>query len=96
MAGGIARDSSLVSQSGVKGLPEHDSHVFDRVVKIDLNISFCFDHEIKASMFREERQHVIEKRNSCIDRGLPCPVDEQIKTNFRLPRFSLLAVFSDI
>ncbi len=96
MAGGIARDSSLVSQSGVKGLPEHDSHVLDRVVKIDLNISFRFDHEIKSSMFREERQHVIEKWNPCIDRGLSCPINEQIKADFRLPRFSLLAVFSDI
>ena len=58
---------NIVAESLLHRLAEADADVFDRVVRIDLQVSFGFDLEIECSMPREQLEHVVEEA----DTGLP-------------------------
>lgn len=63
----IAPDPFFVAHRLLKGLAEHDSAVFNRVMSIYFQIASAPKHQINYGMPRKKRQHMIEKGNACFD-----------------------------
>ena len=73
--GGKAGDAKLVAHGFGKCLAEHDAHVFDRVVRVDLKIALRFHGEVEQTVARERIEHVVEERDARVDIGLARAVD---------------------
>jgi hypothetical protein len=65
----IAANTGLVADRFGDGLSEADADVFDGVVRVNVEVAVGFHSQIEDAMFREERQHVIEKTDSGINFG---------------------------
>ena len=57
----IAPDALFVAQGLGQGLANRDAHIFDRVVIVDVQISFAVKSDVKATMLGQLRKNVIEK-----------------------------------
>ena len=80
-------------------LAEHQTDVFDGVVIIDVRVALRLHGEVKQPVFREQGQHVIEKRHAGVDLPHPAAVDGQGQGNVRFRRLAFdgcyaLGVFS--
>ena len=73
----VAPDPGLVRKRFHQRLPERDAGVLDRVVEIHLDVAAGIEIEIKNPVPREQRQHVVEKRDPGRDLGIPLPIDHQ-------------------
>ena len=63
----VSRDALLIAQSFTDRAAETNSHVFHRVVMIDVKIPVCFHSQVEQPMPREERQHVVEEADAGTD-----------------------------
>jgi hypothetical protein len=60
-------DPTTISESFLKGLAKNPADVFDRVMPIDLQITFGLNFQVEVAVPRKLREHVIEEGNSRID-----------------------------
>ena len=72
-----AQDSKFVAESVVKGLAQHDADIFHGVMLINVQISFCFELQVKCSVASEKFQHVVQKTNAGRDFVSPVAIDGQ-------------------
>lgn len=80
----IALNALLIPQSFAERLSERYSAIFDGVMGVYLQIAFAAEVEVEHAVLREEREHVIEKRNASVDSGLPLAVDVQLDLDLGL------------
>src|SRR5580698_3084273 len=58
------QNAALVAERAVKRLAKRNTHVFDRVVLIHIEIAIAFEVEIEGAVARKQLQHVIEEANT--------------------------------
>ena len=75
-----------VAESGRDRLPERNTHIFDRVMLIDVEISRGIDGEIETAVSGDQFQHVIEKPDPCADLVASPPVERELQDDRRLGR----------
>src|SRR5438093_1165088 len=89
-----ADDSTALAQRFAKRLPENPTHIFNRMVPVDFEITFCLDLEIKMAMPRDLRQHVVEKRNSGLNPVFARAIKIKAHADIRFVRLPKLRCFS--
>ena len=83
------RNPAPVTECFLERLTENPTHIFNRMVPIDLEIALCVDLHVEMAMSRQLGQHVIEERNTGADPVLARAVQIEADTNVRfvgLPR----------
>src|SRR6266566_4172035 len=71
-------------------MSKNPTHIFDRVVSIDLKVTLCIDLQIEVPVPRQLGQHVIEKRYTGCDAIFALTVQVEVDANIRfvgLPGF---------
>ena len=66
-----------------KHLPKADTDVFDRVMGVNLQVSFSMELQIEKPMHGKERQHVIQKGNPGLEVHQTLSINEQLEVNIR-------------
>ena len=84
----VTGNTLFVSKRFGKGLPEGDADIFHTVVVIDLGIPHAFYLKIKASVFCEQGQHMVEKSDTRINIIRSCPIQVQTNLNVSFARGS--------
>ena len=65
--GPIASYTGFIAQSLRKRLTQANSDVFDRMMVVDVKVAFTTNLQIEQSVAGKKFEHVIKKRNICID-----------------------------
>lgn len=73
----IPVDTRLVAKGSVEGLAEADTDIFYGMVVVNLDVAFGSNGQIEEPMDRKQRQHMIEKRHTGIDRRLSLAIKGQ-------------------
>ena len=60
-------DAGSVAQRFSQCRTQHQHGVFNRVVGINLKITFGFDHQVKSTVLGQLGQHVIKEWNTCFN-----------------------------
>ena len=63
----IAYDAFFITDGLAERLSQGNTDIFNRVVCIDVQITFCLDLKIDQTMTRHLVQHVLEKRHTRIE-----------------------------
>ena len=58
----IPADAALVAERFPEYLPQYNSHILDQMMRVHVEIAGRAQFQITQRMFRQQRQHVIEKR----------------------------------
>jgi len=85
----IAIDATLIAKRFFEGLADHDSHVFNGVVVIDLQIPLGFNVQIDQAVTRQQVQHVVKESDSGMNRSVPRAVQVQRHPNLGLLRLAV-------
>ena len=67
-------DSPFVTHRHGNRLAERDAQIFDQMMIIDVRIALGFQRQIEAPVLGERFEHVIEKRNSRRNVGIPAAI----------------------
>ena len=78
-----ARDPLAIAQRFVQRAAQADRHVFDGVVRVDVQIAGGLDRQIKQPMMRDMVQHVIEETDPGGDVGCARAVQVQRQRDLR-------------
>src|SRR3972149_39120 len=82
--GAVPDDPALVAERLPERLAQHDPHVLDGVVLVDLDVALRLDTEVHQPVLRPRLEHVAEERN----RGVPLrrarAVQVQLERDLRL------------
>src|SRR6516165_8761129 len=79
-----AADSRAIAQRLLKGAAQHNAHVFDRMMLVDVQVAVGFNLEVEEPMASEAFEHVVEKRNPGRDLAVAGAVDFERNLNLRL------------
>ena len=60
----VTQDAAAVAGRLLDRLAQRDADIFDRVVRVDLEVAFGVDLEIDQPVPRHLVQHVVEKRQA--------------------------------
>ena len=71
----VADDAAFVAEGVAEGLAEDDAGVFDGVVEVDVEVALRAHREVHETMLGEEREHVVEEADACLDIGAAGAVD---------------------
>ena len=63
----VSGDTLFVVQCLKQGLAETYPDVFDRMVRIDLQVAFCPDDQVDFAVLAQVREHVVEKTDARVD-----------------------------
>ena len=75
----VASDAGAVAERLFKRAAEHETDVFDRVVRIDFDVALRDNRQIKYAVPRKRIEHVRQKRHWRIDRTRTHPIDRQLQ-----------------
>ena len=64
MAVGITANAFFIAKRLFEGLAQGNPDIFNRVMLVDLKVTFAGDRHIKERMAREKRQHMIKKTDT--------------------------------
>ena len=78
-----AVDALAIAERFREKLAEHDADVLDGVMLIDIQIALRFQSEVKAAVFCEELQHMIEESNASGDFVAAAALDFQRTLDLR-------------
>ena len=84
----VTLDPDLVAERLFEGLPEHEPHILDRVVVVDLDVALGLHRQVEEPVLREEREHVVEEGHASGDFRPAATVDCQGQRDVRLRRFT--------
>lgn len=84
-----ALDANLVTQRLLESFPQDNAHIFNRVMGIDLDITFRLDGQIKEAVTRNRGEHVVEKGHRAFDVMLARSVQIQFDADVGLFCFTL-------
>ena len=84
-AGAVTAKAALVAQGDGEGLPQGDAAILDGVVRVHLQIAGATEFQIHRRVFREQREHVVEKGDAGFDRGFALAVKVQADGNAGFP-----------
>jgi hypothetical protein len=73
-----ADDAGAIPQSLGQGPAQHNGNIFNGMVFIDVQIATGFDLQVKPGMAGQGVQHVIQKANAGLDRGLAGPINIEL------------------
>src|SRR5206468_9292055 len=73
-----AADAVLITQRNFKGLTQRQANVFHRVMKVDLEIAFGSNLNVKKTVAAKTIEHVIKERHAGFNGCLPGAVDIQL------------------
>jgi hypothetical protein len=62
-----AVDAFTIAEGLAEELAKDDTDIFDGVVLVDIEVTGCFEVEVKAAMLGEELEHVVEEADACRD-----------------------------
>jgi len=79
MAASIAVDARLAAKRPAEGLSETDADIFDGMMIVDLDVAFGRYRQVEKAVNGKEGEHVIEERNTGIDRRLSFSVQSRIR-----------------
>ena len=85
MAASIAVDAGLAAERPAEGLTETDADIFDGMMVIDFDIALGRYRQVEKAVHGKEGKHVIEERDTGIDRRLAFPVQVENQMYIRLP-----------
>jgi len=71
----VSPDSFLGTERLTQGFAKANSYVFDRVVVVDFRIPSSAQLQVHETMRSEKREHVIHKRDACVDLGCTFPIE---------------------
>src|SRR6185503_20287 len=57
-------DATLVADGFLNRLDDDDADVFNRVMRVNIEVALRFDREIDQAVSREQVEHVIEESNA--------------------------------
>ncbi len=78
----VAVESLFISERTCQRLPQGNADIFDRMVRIDVQIPLGFDLEIELAVTGHLLKHVVEKGNTARETALAAPV--KIETDSHL------------
>src|SRR6266545_1384837 len=87
---GEAVHAGLVAQRLLERGAEHDAHVLDRVVGVDLEVAFRLDTQVPAPVLAELLQHVVEERDPGRRARLAHAVDVERELDLGFLRLAVL------
>ena len=73
----IAADAGAIAQGALQGLAEHNAHVLDRVVVVNLRVAAGLDVQIEQAVHGHVGQHVVEEGHAGGDAGPALPIELQ-------------------
>src|SRR5690606_9126253 len=79
-----ALDAAPVAQCLVECLPQHNPHILNGVMAVNVQIAHCLHRQIKQAMHGEGGQHVVEKADTGRNLGLTCAVQVDGQMNICL------------
>src|SRR6185295_5417626 len=79
-----AVDSAAIAQRFRKQLPEHDPHIFDGMVLVDVEITLRLELQIESAMFGEQLEHVVEEADPGRDFVSAAAFNAEPPANLRL------------
>src|SRR4051812_351982 len=82
----VAANADFVSQRLGDRLPQCNTHILDRVMRIDLQVSGGDDIQVQHAVARDLIQHVVEKPDTGLERRLAGAVQIDLDTDLRLQR----------
>ena len=85
---GKARNTRLVAQCLAKRLAQHNAHILDGVVRIDLHVAHRVYRQIKQTMAAKGVEHVVEKRHAGRDVAHARSVQVELYDNVGLARLA--------
>src|SRR6185436_18139220 len=85
----VARDAGAVAERALERGPEHEAHVLDGVVAVDLDVAGRAQLQVEHAVARERVEHVRQERQRRLDRARAGPVEGERELNLRFLRVSL-------
>ena len=85
MAASIPVDAGLAAERPAEGLSETDTDIFDGMMIIDFDIALGRYCQVEKTVHGKEGKHVIEERDTGIDRRLAFSVQVENQMYIRLP-----------
>ena len=64
----------LVSQGFIEGRSQADADILNGVVRVDTQVPFAGNIQVEHPMFRQQRQHMVQKLDSCLNISRTGPV----------------------
>ena len=86
----IATDASLGAESLAQRITKHNRRIFDRVMRINVQITHRLDLEVNQAVTRKKREHVIEETVSGIDGGNARAIEIEAELNVSFGGFARL------
>src|SRR5689334_5609398 len=81
-------NAALVAKRVQERLTQSDTHVFHCMVLVHIQVTRCFELQVKSAMTREQLQHVIKKPDAGGDLIAAPAFNRQRKLNLRLRGFT--------
>ncbi len=72
--GAVTADAFFITQSLDESGAEDKPTIFDRVMRIDFEVALTAQLQIHDRVFREQGQHMIEKRDACFHGRFPAAI----------------------
>ena len=79
----------MIAQRLPECLAQADADVFDRVMLIDVQVADRFNRQVEHGVFRQEREHVIQKTHARGNLGISRAVEIQFQLDLGFRRFAL-------
>src|SRR6185436_1033464 len=79
----VTANAAFVAERGCDSLTKSDAAIFDCVVRVHFEITIATKLQIHDRVLRKEREHVIEERDSGLDRRTALAVQLELNGNAR-------------
>ena len=77
----VTADTELFAKGKLESLSKRQAAIFDRVMRVHFQVALANELQIEGRVLREEREHVIKKRNPRFDPGISLAVQVQMEGN---------------
>ena len=85
---GVAHDALAIAERFIDRAAEHEAEVFHGVVLVHVEVALRLHREVEETVHGDELEHVVEERQSRIDRGFSRAVEREAHLDVGLLRAS--------